>query len=68
MILYPLSGIHSLGSPQWGETGGTMPGQVTFDPKLTRFLLALRALLRQAFAVCAITMPTHLFHVSLQVF
>ena len=60
-----LTGIHSLGSPQWGEDGGGHVHSLTHDPSLTQFLVGLRALLRQAFAVCVITMPTHLFHVRI---
>ncbi|KAK3102708.1 hypothetical protein FSP39_013327 [Pinctada imbricata] len=52
--------IHSLGSPQWGENAGyTDKGDI--DHSLPRFLYALRALLRAAFGVCMITIPTHLF-------
>ncbi|CAC5375081.1 ELP4 [Mytilus coruscus] len=53
-------GIHSLGSPQWGENGG-MKGE-NFDSSLPRFLYGCRALLRSAFAVMMITVPSHLFH------
>ncbi|KAL3841951.1 hypothetical protein ACJMK2_020028 [Sinanodonta woodiana] len=52
--------IHSLGSPLWGENGG-LNQNGNYDPSLPRFLLALRVLMRSAFAVCVITMPTHLF-------
>lgn len=52
--------IHSLGSPLWGENGGVAEDD-HYDPSLPRFLLALRAILRSAFAACVITMPTHLF-------
>lgn len=58
-----ISAIHSLGSPLWGENGGLTVDD-HYDPTLPRFLLALRAILRGAFAACIITMPTHLFCVS----
>lgn len=53
-------GIHSLGSPLWGENGG-LTASDNYDPSLPRFLLGLRAILRTSFAVCLITVPTHLF-------
>lgn len=49
-------GIHSLGSPQWGENGEEN------DFSLPRFLYGCRTLLRSAFAVMMITVPSHLFH------
>ncbi|KAH3890406.1 elongator complex protein 4-like [Dreissena polymorpha] len=51
--------LHSIGSPLWGENGGLLPDG-EYDPSLSRFLLALRAILRSAFAVCVLTLPTHL--------
>ncbi|XP_021349434.1 elongator complex protein 4-like [Mizuhopecten yessoensis] len=54
-------GIHSLGSPQWGENGGFCENHEDLDYSLPRFLLALRSILRTAFGVCIITIPTHLF-------
>ncbi|XP_033753392.1 elongator complex protein 4-like [Pecten maximus] len=54
-------GIHSLGSPQWGENGGFRDNHEDFEYSLPRFLLALRSVLRTAFAVCMVTVPTHLF-------
>ncbi|KAI0235018.1 Elongator complex protein 4, partial [Lamellibrachia satsuma] len=53
-------GIHSLGSPQWGEEGGVIEGG-SFDPSLCQFLYALRATLRCSYATAVITMATHLF-------
>ncbi|XP_022781811.1 elongator complex protein 4-like isoform X3 [Stylophora pistillata] len=50
--------LHGLGSPLWGEeehTGNEI------NPTLTRFLFQLRATLRSSFAVCFVTVPTHLF-------
>ncbi|CAG5116222.1 unnamed protein product [Candidula unifasciata] len=54
-------GIHSLGSPLWGENGGACSKGENLDPSLPLFLLALRGVLRTAFATAMITMPTHLF-------
>ena len=54
---YEISGVHSLGSPQWGENGEEN------DFSLPRFLYGCRTLLRSAFAVMMITVPSHLFHV-----
>ncbi|XP_062599943.1 elongator complex protein 4-like [Saccostrea cucullata] len=56
-------GIHSLGSPQWDECGGLAANLEDIDYSLPRFLLALRVLMRSAFATCMITMPTHLFQI-----
>ncbi|XP_061195108.1 elongator complex protein 4-like [Saccostrea echinata] len=56
-------GVHSLGSPQWDECGGLAANQEDIDYSLPRFLLALRVLMRSAFATCMITMPTHLFQI-----
>ncbi|XP_050410770.1 elongator complex protein 4 [Patella vulgata] len=53
--------IHSLGSPMWGENSGLKLDGTGHDPSLPRFLLGLRALLRSSFAVCLLTVPTHLF-------
>ncbi|KAH9499954.1 Elongator subunit elp4 [Bulinus truncatus] len=54
-------GIQSIGSPLWGEMGGLKPDG-TNDPSLSLFLIALRGVLRSAFAVAMITLPAHLFH------
>lgn len=62
-VCYSLTAIHSLGSPLWDECGGLASNQEDMDYSLPRFLLALRVLMRSAFAVCMITMPTHLFQV-----
>ncbi|GFO07212.1 elongator complex protein 4-like [Plakobranchus ocellatus] len=54
--------IQSLGSPLWGENCGASSdegGASGFS--LTMFLIALRGLLRSAFATALITIPTHLF-------
>ncbi|XP_078335032.1 elongator complex protein 4-like isoform X1 [Crassostrea virginica] len=55
--------VHSLGSPQWDECGGLDHSHEDTDFSLPRFLLALRVLMRSAFAVCLITIPTHLFQI-----
>ncbi|XP_059157770.1 elongator complex protein 4-like [Physella acuta] len=55
-------GIHSLGSPLWGESGGKRSDKDGFDPSLSLFLIGLRGILRSAFAVAMITLPTTLFH------
>ncbi|BFZ03948.1 hypothetical protein BsWGS_06987 [Bradybaena similaris] len=49
-------GIHSLGSPLWGESADGR------DPSLPLLLLALRGILRTAFAAAMITVPAHLFY------
>ncbi|XP_064602901.1 LOW QUALITY PROTEIN: elongator complex protein 4-like [Liolophura sinensis] len=54
-------GIHSLGSPLWGENGGVGSLGSGYDAALPRFLIGLRALLRSAYAVCLLTVPSHLF-------
>lgn len=62
-----VSAVHSLGSPQWDECGGLDHSHEDTDFSLPRFLLALRVLMRSAFAVCLITIPTHLFQVCIYV-
>ncbi|KAI8783519.1 elongator complex protein 4 [Biomphalaria glabrata] len=59
-------GIHSIGSPLWGEMGG-LKSDGTPDPSLSLFLIALRGVLRSAFAVAMLTLPGHLFHDDLMV-
>ncbi|RZB39576.1 PAXNEB domain containing protein [Asbolus verrucosus] len=54
-------GIHSLGSPMW------LPPRDSFhlmneSRDLDMFIFCLRALVRSAFAVAVITIPTHLYH------
>ena len=61
-VLFLFAGVHSLGSPQWGEEAGIMEGG-SYDPSLCQFLFALRATLRSSYATAIITMPTHLFQV-----
>lgn len=48
--------LHSLGSPQWGYNMKTAD-----IPSLCRFMYALRALMRTAYAVCMVTVPAHIF-------
>jgi len=55
-------GVHSLGSPMWKENGGMSGDGYSHDHSLPRFLYTLRALVRTAFAVCLVTIPTHLMH------
>ena len=63
-----VSAVHSLGSPQWDECGGLDHSHEDTDFSLPRFLLALRVLMRSAFAVCLITIPTHLFQVCMTMY
>ncbi|KAK2156848.1 hypothetical protein LSH36_204g10039 [Paralvinella palmiformis] len=49
-------GIHSFGSPQWGDDIKT-----DTIPSMCRFLYVLRALMRTTYAVCMITFPAHIF-------
>ena len=51
--------LQSLGSPLWLDEGGV----VDSIPLLPRFLHRLRALLRRAYAVAMVTVPTHLMQV-----
>lgn len=67
-MLFLKIGIHSLGSPLWGESGGKRSDRDGFDPSLSLFLIGLRGILRSAFAVAMITLPTSLFHVIIFVF
>ncbi|EDO39802.1 predicted protein [Nematostella vectensis] len=52
--------LHGLGSQLWGEACSA----TDFTTGLPRFLYCLRAQLRSSFAVCMVTMPTHVFQVS----
>ena len=51
--------LQSLGSPLWLDEGGV----VDSTHPLPRFLHRLRALLRRAYAVAVVTVPTHLMQV-----
>ncbi|KAK7481505.1 hypothetical protein BaRGS_00027267 [Batillaria attramentaria] len=53
--------VQGLGSGMWGENGGAHYRTEERDASLHRLLLALRATLRTAFAVCLITVPMYLF-------
>lgn len=56
-------GIHSLGSPLWVDSvsGESMDAAIKKD--LPRFLLYLRSLLRESYALAVVTVPCHLFQV-----
>ncbi|XP_076315140.1 elongator complex protein 4-like isoform X2 [Tachypleus tridentatus] len=51
--------IHSLGSPLWRTNGGSERSS-SLDSPMFKFLHLLRALLRSAYAVCVVTVPSHL--------
>lgn len=55
--------IHSLGSPLWVDStcGESMDAAIKKD--LPRFLLYLRSLLRESYALAVVTVPCHLFQV-----
>ncbi|XP_014675718.1 PREDICTED: elongator complex protein 4-like isoform X2 [Priapulus caudatus] len=50
--------LHALGSPLWRSEDWSSD---RLDTSLTTFLYLLRALMRQSYAACLITVPTHLF-------
>ncbi len=54
-------GLQSLGSPLWLDEGGVSDS----SHSLLQFLHCLRALLRRAYAVAMVTVPTHLMKVGL---
>merc|ERR1712227_569383 len=47
--------VHSLGSPMWGDSSSD--NYITY---LCRFLYTLRSIVRTAYAVCLVTIPSHL--------
>ncbi|KAK3745864.1 hypothetical protein QZH41_013222 [Actinostola sp. cb2023] len=51
--------LHGLGSQLWGEECGSTCSE--FSPALPWLLYSLRATLRSSFAVCMVTIPTHVF-------
>lgn len=54
-------GIHSLGSPMWLPHRKSLHSiETTRD--LDMFIFCLRALVRSAYAVAVVTIPTHLYH------
>lgn len=54
-------GIHSLGSPMWLPHRKSLHSiETTRD--LDMFIFCLRALVRSAYAVAVVTVPTHLYH------
>ncbi|CAH0553131.1 unnamed protein product [Brassicogethes aeneus] len=59
-------GIHSLGSPMWLPYRKALHS-IDSSRDLDMFIFCLRALVRSAYAVAVITIPTHLYHeVSLE--
>lgn len=54
-------GIHSLGSPMWLQSKESYH-LMNESRDLDLFIFCLRALMRSAFAVAVITIPTHLYH------
>lgn len=59
--------ISGLASPLWGYDGRVaLHDQITsYDQSLLKFLIALKALIRDAYAVCMLTIPTSIFEVSM---
>ena len=58
--------ISSLASPLWACDGKVVLHDpvTSCDQSLLKFLIALRALIRDAYAVCMLTIPTSIFEVS----
>lgn len=54
-------GIHSLGSPMWLPHSKSIHS-IDSSRDLDMFIFCLRALVRSAYAVAVITVPTHLYH------
>ncbi|KAJ8911958.1 hypothetical protein NQ315_012769 [Exocentrus adspersus] len=54
-------GIHSLGSPMWLPHSKSVHS-IDSSRDLNLFIFCLRALVRSAYAVAVITIPTHLYH------
>lgn len=56
--------LQSVGSPLWSDLSlsDIKNSYAEMDITLPRFLIALRFLLRSAFAVAMITVPSHIFH------
>lgn len=53
--------VHSVGSPLWTEETHVSSYQQKSD--LALFFYCLRSLIRSAYAVCVLTLPSHLFQV-----
>ncbi|KAJ8980744.1 hypothetical protein NQ317_011393 [Molorchus minor] len=54
-------GIHSLGSPMWLPHRKSLHS-INSTRDLDMFIFCLRALVRSAYAIAVITVPTHLYH------
>jgi len=54
--------VHSIGSPLWTEQSYSSSTHQKSD--LAMFFYCLRSLLRSAYAVCMVTLPSHLFQVQ----
>ncbi|XP_056638926.1 elongator complex protein 4 [Diorhabda carinulata] len=54
-------GIHSLGSPMWLPHRKSLHS-IDSTRDLDKFIFCLRALVRSAYAVALVTIPTHLYH------
>ncbi|CAH1997106.1 unnamed protein product [Acanthoscelides obtectus] len=54
-------GIHSLGSPMWLPHRKSLQS-IDGTRDLDKFIFCLRALVRSAYAVAMVTVPTHLYH------
>jgi elongator complex protein 4 len=54
--------VHSIGSPLWAEETHGLSCQQKSD--LAIFFYCLRSLIRSAYAVCMLTLPSHLFQVQ----
>lgn len=53
--------IHSLGSPMWVDSTTDANIETGIKRDLPRFLLYLRSLLRESYALAVVTVPSHLF-------
>ncbi|CAH1285118.1 unnamed protein product [Diabrotica balteata] len=54
-------GVHSLGSPMWLPHRKSLHS-IDSTRDLDKFIFCLRALVRSAYAVAVVTIPTHLYH------
>ncbi|KAK4306235.1 hypothetical protein Pmani_021934 [Petrolisthes manimaculis] len=53
-------GLHSIGSPLWGWEFGRQEREQEWH-NLTAFMTVLRAMIRNSFSVCLVTIPSHIF-------